>query len=90
MEAYYSNGRSVIAKFLSSSLSYSSTRSCPDRKCVLIWMDSFRATGMSPKKRKDLRRQLEYLKLWNELVCQFRPVRENDPTVLTRSPRKEF
>ncbi|GFV99682.1 uncharacterized protein TNCV_5080441 [Trichonephila clavipes] len=29
---------------------------------------------ISPKKGKDLRRPLEHRKMWNEFVCQFRPV----------------
>ncbi|GFX82498.1 hypothetical protein TNCV_2166461 [Trichonephila clavipes] len=45
--------------------------------------------GMPPKKGKDLRKPLEHLKMWNELVCQFRPVCDNHPTaLLTHSPRK--
>ncbi|GFX87442.1 hypothetical protein TNCV_5042071 [Trichonephila clavipes] len=31
--------------------------------------------GMSPKKENDLRRPLEHLNMWNEFVCQFRPVK---------------
>ncbi|GFX50747.1 hypothetical protein TNCV_2723321 [Trichonephila clavipes] len=44
--------------------------------------------GMSPKKRKDIRRPLEHLQMWNEFVCQFRPVCDNDPTVLTCFSKK--
>ncbi|GFW49889.1 hypothetical protein TNCV_1885521 [Trichonephila clavipes] len=46
--------------------------------------------GMSPKKGKDLRRPLEHLKMWKEYVSQFRPVCDNDYTILTRSPRKSL
>ncbi|GFT69823.1 hypothetical protein TNCV_3222761 [Trichonephila clavipes] len=45
-----------------------------DRKCVLMRMDAFRATGNDSKKGKDLRRQFERLKMWNEFVLQFRLV----------------
>ncbi|GFX45502.1 hypothetical protein TNCV_2740391 [Trichonephila clavipes] len=41
-------------------------------------MDAFRGTwGMSPHRRKDLRRSLEHWIMWNELVCQFRPLYNN-------------
>ncbi|GFV68645.1 hypothetical protein TNCV_4883451 [Trichonephila clavipes] len=45
---------------------------------------------MSPKKGKDLLRPLEHLEMWNEFVGQFRPVCDNDPTILfTHYPRKD-
>ncbi|GFV66165.1 hypothetical protein TNCV_2900911 [Trichonephila clavipes] len=45
--------------------------------------------GMSPKKEKDIRRQLKYIKMGNEFVCQFKPVYDNDSTILlTRSRRR--
>ncbi|GFV41202.1 hypothetical protein TNCV_2979561 [Trichonephila clavipes] len=47
--------------------------------------------GISPKKGMDLRRPSEHMKMWNEFVCQFKPVCDNDPTVLlTHSLRKTF
>ncbi|GFT63960.1 hypothetical protein TNCV_2314311 [Trichonephila clavipes] len=52
------------------------------------WMPS-EQRGMSSKKGKDLRRPLEHLKKWNEFVCQFRLVCDNDIAILlTRSPKK--
>ncbi|GFT07980.1 hypothetical protein TNCV_3347681 [Trichonephila clavipes] len=46
----------------------------------------FEQREMFPKKEKVLRRLLEYPKMWNEFVCQFRPVCD-DPVIRTRSPR---
>ncbi|GFW81733.1 hypothetical protein TNCV_2884071 [Trichonephila clavipes] len=45
------------------------------------WMPS-QQRGMFLMKVKDLRRPLEYLKMWNEFVCQFRLVCDNDPTII--------
>ncbi|GFT48205.1 hypothetical protein TNCV_4022911 [Trichonephila clavipes] len=64
----------------------------PDWKCVLMWMDASEQLGMPPKKGKDLQIQIEHLTMWNEFVCQFRPVCDNDATLLLLiySPRKGF
>ncbi|GFS67184.1 hypothetical protein TNCV_2902031 [Trichonephila clavipes] len=43
---------------------------------------------MSPKEGKDHQRPPEHLKMCNKFMCQLRPVRDNDPTILIRSPRK--
>ncbi|GFW48056.1 hypothetical protein TNCV_2402431 [Trichonephila clavipes] len=42
--------------------------------------------GISPKKGKDIRRPLELLKKWNEFMCRFRPISDNDPIILIPHP----
>ncbi|GFV73705.1 hypothetical protein TNCV_4949421 [Trichonephila clavipes] len=89
MEAYFFNGRSVIAVQRAFPRHFDIPGGCvPDRKCVLMWIYAFRAMENVSKERKDLRRPLEHLKMWNEFVCQFISIYDNDLTILTRSPRK--
>ncbi|GFU80370.1 hypothetical protein TNCV_3521441 [Trichonephila clavipes] len=45
--------------------------------------------GMSPKKRKDRRRSLEHLKMWNEFACQFKLADFKSPVYKDRSKTLE-
>ncbi|GFW74750.1 hypothetical protein TNCV_963251 [Trichonephila clavipes] len=94
VDTYFSNGRSVISvqRPLCRHFDISPGGHVPDHKSVLMWMDAFRGKGNVSKERKGPHRgSLEHLKMWNEFVCQVRPVCDKDPTtLLTYSPTKEF
>ncbi|GFV59043.1 DUF4817 domain-containing protein [Trichonephila clavipes] len=53
VETYFSNGRSVIAvqHAFRRYVDIPRRERVPDRKCVLVWVDSFRATGNVSKER---------------------------------------
>ncbi|GFW53283.1 hypothetical protein TNCV_4075041 [Trichonephila clavipes] len=90
VEAYFSNDRSMIAvqRAFHSYFNIPSRGHVLNRKCVSMWMDAFRAAKNVSKERKDPPKTVRTLKLWNEIVFQFKPVCDNDPTILTRSQRK--
>ncbi|GFV65530.1 DUF4817 domain-containing protein [Trichonephila clavipes] len=54
LEVYFSKGRSVIAvqRAFHCHFLVSSRGHVPDRKCVLMWMDTFRVTGNVSKEGK--------------------------------------
>ncbi|GFT25004.1 DUF4817 domain-containing protein [Trichonephila clavipes] len=54
VEAYFSNGRSVVAVQCAFHRRFgiSPRGRVPGRKCVLMWIDAFRATGNVSKERK--------------------------------------
>ncbi|GFW17853.1 hypothetical protein TNCV_1134531 [Trichonephila clavipes] len=56
----------IFVRRVKGGVGYSCSRPSQSQTCC------GRQRGMSPKKRKDLRRPLEYLKMWNEFTCQFR------------------
>ncbi|GFW80665.1 hypothetical protein TNCV_3235171 [Trichonephila clavipes] len=88
MKAYFADGQLVVSvqRAFRRHFDIPSRGRVPDRKSVLMRIDVFRKTrNVFAKKEKDLRRLLEHLKMKNKFVCQFRPVCDNDPTILTRN-----
>ncbi|GFV04551.1 hypothetical protein TNCV_951641 [Trichonephila clavipes] len=64
----------------------------PDWKCVLLWMDAFRATRkVSKEKGKYLRKTIRTHENVEMFLCQFRPICDNDPTIMfNRSPKRDL
>ncbi|GFT64206.1 hypothetical protein TNCV_2200871 [Trichonephila clavipes] len=53
-------------------------------------VDGWDERGMSPKKGDELREFLKHLKMWNDFLCQYRPICDNDPTICIHYPKKNL